>query len=131
MRKCTLCVDRIENSNLPEAERQPACVLACPTRARHFGDLGDPDSEVSRLVATRGGLDLLPELGYRPVNNYLPPREPVRLVELAAPASDESTGRPAIAFSAGSTACSATELRASSLFGHPVHDSHPVQPTAC
>ena len=74
MKKCTLCVDRIYNENLPEAERQPACVLACPTRARHFGDLGDPDSDVSKLVAERGGVALLPELEYAPVNRYLPPR---------------------------------------------------------
>ena len=86
MRKCTLCIDRIENLNLPEPERQPACVLACPTRARHFGDLGDPNSEVSQLVTARGGSDLLPELGYRPTNKYLPPRKPVRLSELAAAA---------------------------------------------
>ncbi|HOV58611.1 MAG TPA: hypothetical protein PLN91_12090, partial [Rhodanobacteraceae bacterium] len=46
----------------------------CPTRARHFGDLGDAQSAVSQLVAERGGVDLLPELGYRPVNQYLPPR---------------------------------------------------------
>jgi Fe-S-cluster-containing dehydrogenase component len=74
MKKCTLCVDRIYNEHLEESERQPACVQACPTRARHFGDLGDPDSAVSQLVAARGGVDLLPELGYRPVNKYLPPR---------------------------------------------------------
>lgn len=74
MKKCTLCVDRIYNEHLDEAERVPACVQACPTRARHFGDLGDPDSEVSRLVAERDGVDLLPELGYRPTNKYLPPR---------------------------------------------------------
>ena len=74
MKKCTLCVDRIYNDNLPESERQPACVQACPTRARHFGDLGDPDSEVSKLVAERGGVALMPELGYKPVNRYLPPR---------------------------------------------------------
>jgi sulfite dehydrogenase (quinone) subunit SoeB len=74
MKKCTLCVDRIYNENLPEAERQPACVQACPTRARHFGDLGDPDSDISRLVAERGGVALMPELGYAPVNRYLPPR---------------------------------------------------------
>lgn len=74
MKKCTLCVDRIYNQHLPEAERQPACVQACPTRARHFGDLGDPDSDVSKLVAERGGVALMPELGYAPVNRYLPPR---------------------------------------------------------
>jgi Fe-S-cluster-containing dehydrogenase component len=75
MKKCTLCVDRIYNENLPEAEREPACVQVCPTRARHFGDLGDPDSAVSKLVAERGGVALMPELGYQPVNRYLPPRE--------------------------------------------------------
>jgi Fe-S-cluster-containing dehydrogenase component len=74
MKKCTLCVDRIYNEQLDEDERQPACVQACPTRARHFGDLGDPESKVSKLVAARGGVDLMPELGYRPVNQYLPPR---------------------------------------------------------
>ncbi len=74
MKKCTLCIDRIYNEHLDEAERQPACVQACPTRARHFGDLGDPESAVSKLVAERGGRDLMPELGYRPVNKYLPPR---------------------------------------------------------
>ncbi|EYD78164.1 Anaerobic dimethyl sulfoxide reductase chain B [Rubellimicrobium mesophilum DSM 19309] len=74
MKKCTLCVDRIGNENLPEEDRIPACVRTCPTGARHFGDLGDPDSAVSLLVAERGGLDLMPELGTRPVNKYLPPR---------------------------------------------------------
>jgi len=74
MKKCTLCVDRIYNENLEESERQPACVQACPTKARHFGDLGDPESKVSKLVAERGGVSLMPELGYAPVNQYLPPR---------------------------------------------------------
>ena len=74
MKKCTLCVDRIYNEHLEEADRQPACVQACPTRARHFGDLGDPDSGVSKLVLDRGGVTLMPELGYQPVNRYLPPR---------------------------------------------------------
>ncbi|GMV30988.1 MAG: ferredoxin [Rhodanobacteraceae bacterium] len=74
MQKCTLCVDRIYNESFAESERQPACVMACPTRARHFGDLGDAASPVSRLVAERGGVALMPELGYAPVNRYLPPR---------------------------------------------------------
>ena len=74
MKKCTLCIDRIYNDNLPEIERVPACVATCPTSARHFGDLGDPTSEVSQLVKARGGYDLMPELGYKPANKYLPPR---------------------------------------------------------
>jgi Fe-S-cluster-containing dehydrogenase component len=74
MKKCTLCIDRIYNENLDEIDRVPACVSTCPVSARHFGDLGDPESKVSALVAERGGYDLMPELGYRPVNKYLPPR---------------------------------------------------------
>jgi Fe-S-cluster-containing dehydrogenase component len=91
MKKCTLCVDRIYNQNLPEAEREPACVQVCPTKARHFGDLGDPESKVSKLVAERGGVALLPELGYQPVNRYLPPR-PRRVGGEDSPA--ETTGTP-------------------------------------
>ena len=90
MKKCTLCVDRIYNDNLPEEDRQPACVRTCPTNARHFGDLGDPNSEVSLMVAARGGVDLMPEQDTRPVNKYLPPRPrraaeeaPVSLVAMA------------------------------------------------
>jgi Fe-S-cluster-containing dehydrogenase component len=94
MKKCTLCIDRIYNQNLSAEERVPACVAACPTGARHFGDLGDPDSPVSRLVSERGGIDLMPELGYRPTNKYLPPRprnggaagSPVPALEPASPA---------------------------------------------
>ena len=74
MQKCTLCVDRVYNESFEPSDRQPACVAACPTRARHFGDLGDENSAISKLVAERGGYDLMPELGYKPVNKYLPPR---------------------------------------------------------
>ena len=42
MKKCTLCVDKIYNTNLPEADRVPACVSTCPASARHFGDFNDP-----------------------------------------------------------------------------------------
>jgi len=88
MKKCTLCVDRIYNESLDASERVPACVQACPTRARHFGDLADPESDVSRLVAERDGQALMPELGYAPVNRYLPPR-PRRTGPHTAPESDD------------------------------------------
>jgi Fe-S-cluster-containing dehydrogenase component len=74
MKKCTLCIDRIYNQNLEPEDRVPACVSTCPASARHFGDLGDPGSDISRLVAERGGYDLMPEMGYAPTNKYLPPR---------------------------------------------------------
>lgn len=93
MKKCTLCVDRIYNETIPEAQRQPACVVTCPSKARHFGDLGDPNSAVSKLVAERGGYELMPEMGYKPVNRYLPPRHrpPAEAPKDAAPAQSEIT----------------------------------------
>ncbi len=72
MTKCTLCVDRVHDQNLPEAERKPACVMACPTNARLFGDVHDQNSEVSVAIRERGGYALMPEWGTRPANHYLP-----------------------------------------------------------
>lgn len=74
MKKCTLCIDRIYNEALTPDEREPACVATCPARARHFGDFADPESAVSQMTADRSGYDLMPEMGYRPTNKYLPPR---------------------------------------------------------
>ncbi|MEO0547093.1 MAG: 2-C-methyl-D-erythritol 4-phosphate cytidylyltransferase [Pseudomonadota bacterium] len=83
MKKCTLCVDRIYNDDLEEVDRQPACVKTCPAGARHFGDLADPMSDVSILVKERGGFDLMPEQGNKPVNKYLPPRQRTSLADAA------------------------------------------------
>jgi Fe-S-cluster-containing dehydrogenase component len=74
MTKCTLCVDRLYDVGLTPAERRPACVSACPTNARLFGDVHDPDSEVSVAIRERGGYALMPEAGTRPANHYLPRR---------------------------------------------------------
>ncbi|MFC3612158.1 4Fe-4S dicluster domain-containing protein [Lutimaribacter marinistellae] len=99
MKKCTLCIDRIYNDNLPEPDRVPSCVRTCPAGARHFGDLGDPDSDVSRLVDARGGMDLMPEQGTKPVNKYLPPRPRDTIEEqidilapLLAPVAEDTGG---------------------------------------
>jgi Fe-S-cluster-containing dehydrogenase component len=53
----------------------PACVSTCPAGARSFGDLGDENSEIFRLVEERNGYDLMPEQECAPTNKYLPPRE--------------------------------------------------------
>jgi NAD-dependent dihydropyrimidine dehydrogenase PreA subunit len=44
--KCTFCAHLLDRG-----WREPRCVEACPTRALVFGDLDDPASEVTRLVA--------------------------------------------------------------------------------
>jgi len=75
MKKCTLCVDRIHDELLPPADRKPACVMACPTNARLFGDIHDPQSEVSRAIQDAGGYQLMPEWGTHPANHYLPRRK--------------------------------------------------------
>lgn len=63
--KCTFCIHRVEQGLLP------ACVSVCPTHCMHFGDLDDPLSEVSRLLASRAHHALLPEAGTKPCIFYL------------------------------------------------------------
>ena len=91
MTKCTLCVDRIEDTTLAPDDRKPACVKACPTGARLFGDVKDPDSEVSRAIRERGGYSLMPEWQTRPANQYLPRR--ITAVAGAAASDDGRDGR--------------------------------------
>ena len=80
MTKCTLCVDRIYDQSRPAAERKPACVMACPTNARLFGDIHDPQSEVSTAIRDHGGYALMPEWGTNPSNHYLPRRKTARTI---------------------------------------------------
>jgi len=80
MEKCTFCVQRIKASEIQaeagkravkDGEIQPACVQSCPTQAMVFGDLSDPQSEVSRLARSSRGTKLLGELGTQPKVTYL------------------------------------------------------------
>jgi Fe-S-cluster-containing dehydrogenase component len=45
--KCTFCIHRVQSGG------RPACVEICPTSSLTFGDLNDPDSEVSKQLASR------------------------------------------------------------------------------
>ena len=68
VQKCKMCDPLLQEG------RQPACVEACPALARTFGDLDDPNSEVSLLIKTHRGEVLHPELGNKPKVYYLAPR---------------------------------------------------------
>jgi len=58
--KCNFCAHRVE-LNL-----EPACVVVCPTRAIMAGDLDDPQSQVSRVVATQKVASRKPQKGTQP-----------------------------------------------------------------
>ena len=63
--KCTFCWHRLAKGV------QPACVEVCTARARYFGDLNDPESEVSKLIRDREYMQLLPERDTHPSVYYL------------------------------------------------------------
>ncbi len=75
--KCNFCVDRIDlgiqKGLIPGVDREatPACVISCPTQARYFGDLDDPDSEVAILIKRESGYQLHPEYGTDPSVYYI------------------------------------------------------------
>ena len=62
--KCDLCAHRIDRG------LEPFCVICCEGQAMNFGDLNDPASEVSRLIASRDTFSLMPELGTSPSVYY-------------------------------------------------------------
>ena len=64
-------IERLVNSNASCSINNP---FYCPTGARAFGDFNDPNSDVSKKVRERGGVDLMPEMQTKPVNKYLLPR---------------------------------------------------------
>lgn len=67
--KCTFCKHRVEKGIAP------ACVTTCQGRARIFGDLNDPSSEVAKVVATKPTVRLKTHLGTDPQVYYVKPEE--------------------------------------------------------
>ena len=74
--KCTFCFHRIDQA-ISEGKKVgeevvPACAEACPAHAIQFGDLDDPHSQVSQLLASRQQFRLREEMGTSPKVFYLP-----------------------------------------------------------
>lgn len=79
MEKCTFCIQRINHAQQvdgidqedPEGGFTTACAQACPSRAIVFGNLADPESEVSQLAESDRHYRLLEDLGTEPAVVYL------------------------------------------------------------
>lgn len=63
--KCDFCAGRIDRGE------KPACMELCPGRARYWGDLDDPESEVSQFLSGRNATVLLEEEGTSPSVYYV------------------------------------------------------------
>jgi Fe-S-cluster-containing dehydrogenase component len=80
MEKCTFCVQRIQEAKieskrlghpLRDGDIRTACQQTCPAKAIVFGDLNDPQSEASRLMAEGRRFRVLEEINVRPAVGYL------------------------------------------------------------
>src|SRR3989338_5507484 len=79
--KCLFCHHRLQRAKekasaegdrpLVEKDYQPACAKVCPAKAIVFGDLNDPDSDVSSLADNERAFQLLEGLGTGPKVSYL------------------------------------------------------------
>lgn len=63
--KCTFCYNLVDRGEVP------ACMQLCPGRARYWGDLEDPESDVSKALEGRDYVLLSEEAGTNPKVYYL------------------------------------------------------------
>lgn len=63
--KCDFCLHRVSQGV------EPSCVNTCPGKARIFGDLNDPNSEISKVVNANRVTVLRPEMGTQPNVYYI------------------------------------------------------------
>src|SRR4030043_1663191 len=77
VQKCVFCKERIDSGLAqglkPGVDRDatPACVIVCPTKAIHFGDLDDPNSEINRIIKEKHAHAFHPEFDTQPSINYI------------------------------------------------------------
>ena len=91
VQKCSMC------SHLTDKGKDPACVAACCANARFWGDLDDPDSDVSQALAgaDEAAIHSLADSGTAPLTRYILSEKVAQWIPLEelAPASD-TTGAP-------------------------------------
>jgi phenylacetyl-CoA:acceptor oxidoreductase subunit 1 len=76
--KCSFCYQRVDRGLQQgltpgvDPDATPACVVICPVGARVFGDLNDPESNVSKLLRDNPTYQLRENLGTAPRVYYIP-----------------------------------------------------------
>ena len=83
MEKCSMCAQRIqagklkaklEHRKVKDGDINPACTTTCPTDALTFGDMNDPNSRISQILAEENqdrSFHVLEELNVKPNISYL------------------------------------------------------------
>lgn len=80
MEKCSMCIQRIqegklkakrERRQLADGDIKTACQQSCPSNAIVFGDMMNPESEISKQLADERKYVVLEELNVQPRVNYL------------------------------------------------------------
>jgi len=71
--KCTLCVHRIDQG------KEPICVSGCPSKAKTFGDLDDPESPIQKKLVQ--SVQLLSSKGTYPKVSYIVPKNILKQAE--------------------------------------------------
>jgi molybdopterin-containing oxidoreductase family iron-sulfur binding subunit len=80
MEKCNFCVQRVQLGKLDAKKEQralrdgdikTACQQTCPANAIVFGDMNDPESNISKLMGNKRSYTILTDLNTRPNISYM------------------------------------------------------------
>ena len=77
--KCTFCAHKLDQAVADgkvdrigkDQAYTPSCDLVCPVQARVFGDIDDPNSEVSKRIKATGAVQLKKQFGTGPQVYYV------------------------------------------------------------